>query len=95
MQITQKKISVGFTSEILGFTIGVDLNMTGGGMVCGLDLVWWGILSSDFQVMERNHLSDPHEDLLKMYMLSYRFFLLPLTRESTTMAYSMMNKLSR
>ena len=64
MEITEHQIFKGQTYDILGFTVGTYMNVTQEGVVCGLNLVWWGILSSNFQGIERTLSEDLHENLL-------------------------------
>ena len=47
---------MGSLSEILGLIVGVATKITGEGVVCGLNLVWWEILYTDFQRIDRNNL---------------------------------------
>ena len=42
-------------SEIYGLIVGVAMKVTGVGMVCGLNLVLWLILYSEFQVIDRSY----------------------------------------
>ena len=36
-------------SDIFRLTVGVAANIIGEGVVCGFNLFWWVVLSSDFQ----------------------------------------------
>ena len=64
VEITEHQIFKGQTYDILGFNVGAYMNVTQEGVVCGLNLVWWGILSSNFQGIERTLSEDLHENLL-------------------------------
>ena len=67
--------------------------MTGEGLDFELKLLWWDFLSLEFQVIERSFFEDPSEDLLSILMLPSCYFLLYLTRELETTAYTIPKKM--
>ena len=91
---------MGSPSEILGLTIGVANKITGDGVVYGLNLFWWVILSSDFQGIERIQFLFQPGNLLKILVLSSYYFPLTLTQElnrivcMTTKTVMMMTRLN-
>ena len=55
--------------------------------MCGINLIWWRILSSDFQGIYSNRLSDPPMNLLNISVLYSYYFPLTPTQDSTRTAY--------
>ena len=47
------------TSEILVLSIGAATNATREGVMCGINLFWWDIISSDLQGIKNNCSLDP------------------------------------
>ena len=69
-----------WNSKILVLAIGEAMIMNGEGVGCGLNLFYWGIISSDFQGIDRNISEDPTVNLLKILLLSSHYFPLSLTQ---------------
>ena len=90
-QIIQEKISVVSPSVLSESTIGTAMDVTTEVMMYGINLVVWGVLYLYFQVIERNHSSDPPANLLTILLLSSCYFPLLLIRKSTRMEYTMLN----
>ena len=68
------------TSKILVLAIGEAMIMNGEGVGCGLNLLYWGNISSDFQVIDRNISEESTVNLLKILLLSSHYFPLSLTQ---------------
>ena len=60
MQIGLEREKGGPPADILGLDVGVYPNMTDECVMCGLNMLWWIVLSSDSQVNKRTHFSYPH-----------------------------------
>ena len=78
---------------ILGLTIGAAKNLTGEGVIYGLNLFQWAIISFYCQGIERNCLVYPTIYLLNIFMLSSHYFSLPITMELTMMTYKITKKM--
>ena len=59
---TEHQIFRGY--DILGFTVGTYMNVTQEGVVCGLNMVWWVILSWNFQGIKRTRSEDLHANVV-------------------------------
>ena len=90
-KIRREKISVVSPSVLSESTIGTAMDVTTEVMMYGINLVVWGVLYLYFQVIERNHSSDPPANLLTILLLSSCYFPLLLIRKSTRMEYTMLN----
>ena len=76
-----------FPYDILVLTNSVAMNNNKYSVVCGINLILWVVFSLQFQLLDRNHLSDMPGNLLKMPLSSSCYFQLTLTQDSTSMAY--------
>ena len=66
---------MGSTYEVLGYTVGVDTNTTGEGVVCGLSLFWWIIsplkLPGNIYDLRVIPIQEVTEDIASIFLLLY------------------------
>ena len=86
MSITDHQSVPARTHEILGLIVGASTNVTGEGVFCELNLLYWVLIPTGFQVIDRTQLADPSVNLLNIFLLYSRYFLLSLTQDFTRMA---------
>ena len=70
MDRNEHPIVLACTYDILVMTIVVSKNVTGEGVVCGINFLQWGIISLDLHGIDRNCLADPPMNLLNILLIS-------------------------